>query len=127
MKTLRQTYLGANEIRFADPDNFANTMALKLATQPKKAGSRNVFNAASQMTAVRQITLPAVPNCDTCVVDQERISATFRISGSTTSKEEVQLLIEDMKNWLAVATPDLIMGFLPIGKEFPLSDLPVSE
>lgn len=120
-KTLRQTYLGANEIRYADPDNFANTVRLTQTTQPKKAGSRNVYNSASRLSAVRNIKLPALPNCDKCVVDQERISITVNFSGSTDSKEEVLLLIADTKVWLDTIGSDLTSGFLPVGKDLTIT------
>lgn len=88
MKTLRQTYRGANEIRYADPDAFQNTVNQSVRTQPKKAGSRTVYNVNAALNAQRTVTLPAVPNVST--TDQERLALRFSISGSTTSKLEVK-------------------------------------
>lgn len=110
MKTLRQTYRGANEIRYADPDAFQNTVNQSVRTQPKKAGSRTVYNVNAALNAQRTVTLPAVPNVST--TDQERLALRFSISGSTTSKLEVKKLLADFRNWLVVAEDDWAAGFL---------------
>lgn len=116
-KNLRQTYLGQNEIRFADPDNHANTARIAMTVQPKKAGSRTVHNVNTRITAVRNVVLPAIPGCDDkCKVDSERLSLQVSISGSSASEAEVRLFVADMKQWLTVIENDIVKGFLPTGK-----------
>lgn len=116
-KILRQTYLGQNEIRFADPNNHADTARIAMTVQPKKAGSRTVHNVNTRVTAVRNVVLPAIPGCDDkCKVDSERLSLQVSISGSSASGAEVRTLLADMKQWLAVIEDDIVKGFLPIGK-----------
>lgn len=67
MKTYRQTSRNATEIRFADPDAYYDTVLIKAAVQPKKAGSLNVFNATSAINVQRTVTLPLPVGCtDSC-------------------------------------------------------------
>lgn len=110
MKTLRQTYRGANEIRYADPDAFQDTVVQSVRTQPKKAGSRTVYNVNAAMNAQRTVTLPAVPNGST--VDQERLAVRFSLSGSTTSKEAVKALLADFRAWMIAVEDDWTAGFI---------------
>lgn len=115
MKTLRPTFRSANELRLADPDAFNNTVTIKVAVQPKKAGSQTVYNVNSSVNLQRNVTLPLPEQCaDSCMVaDQERLALRFSVSGSTKSKLAVQELILDFRAVLDKAEADLISGFLP--------------
>lgn len=110
MKTLRQTYRGANEIRYADPDAFQNTVVQSVRTQPKKAGSRTVYNVNGALNAQRTVTLPTLPNSSS--TDQERLALRFSLSGSTTSKDAIKALLVDFRAWLVAVEDDMVSGFL---------------
>lgn len=114
MKTLRPTFRSANELRLADPDAFNDTVTLKVAAQPKKAGSQTVFNANSSINMQRNVTLPQPAGCtDPCALDQERLALRFSVSGSTKSKAAVKALIADFLTILALSEDDLVAAFLP--------------
>lgn len=110
MKTLRPTYRGANEIRYADPDAFQNTVNQSVRTQPKKAGSRTVYNVNGTLNAQRTATLPAALN--TSAVDQERLAIRFSVSGSTLSKQEFKKFLADFRTWMVAVEDDWVDGFL---------------
>lgn len=103
----------ANEILLADPDMRLNTLGMKVNVQPKKAGARTVYNAKSQLSLQRTVTLAATPSCDPCVLNQERLALTLNLSGSTQSKAEMQQLCADFRAAFVSFEADLLAGFVP--------------
>lgn len=120
--TYRLISRSANVVRFADPDSFFNDVTIKMNVQPKKAGARTVYNAASSLNLSRTVTLPQPEGCtDKCApLDQEKLSLRFSLSGSTQSKTEVTRMIDDFIVLLEQHKSDLVSGFLP-----EVSSLPV--
>lgn len=115
MKTYRQTSRNATEIRFANPDAFYDTVTVKAAVQPKKAGSVTVFNTNSAINVQRTVTLPLPAGCtDKCApLNQEKIALRFSLSGSTQSKVAIKQMIADFRVWLLALEDDLVSGFIP--------------
>lgn len=115
MKTYRQTSRSAREVRFADPDAFYNTATVKVDTQPKKAGSSTVYNVKSSVNVQRTATLPAPEGCtDLCLPrDQEKLTGTISLSGSSRSKAEVKQVLQDLRALSLQFENDLTAGFLP--------------
>lgn len=124
MKTYRQTSRTANEITFADPDAYFDTVKVKAAVQPKKAGSLTVYNSNSSINVQRTVTLPKPEGCtDKCApLDQEKIALRFSLSGSTQSKAAVKAMITDFRAWLTQLEDDLVSGFLPDAISITTSD-----
>lgn len=115
MSTLRSIFRGPNELHYADPDSRENTLRIKLNVQPKKAGSRSVYNAQSSIIMNRSLVLPKPPECeDACgPVDKETMSMRFTVSGSTASKAEVRAAWLEFKSQIDLMIDDLTAGFIP--------------
>lgn len=115
MKTFRQASRTATEIRYADPTAIMDTVTLKSSLQPKKAGSKTVYNARNSISAQRNITLAKPPGCtDVCApVDQEKLAGSLTFSGSTFSKQDVLDLLDDLYYWGNLFADDMASGFMP--------------
>lgn len=120
MKTYRQTSRSATEVQYADPDKRQDTLTIRANVQPKKAGSLTVFNAKSSLGLLRIATLPAPEGCvDKCApANQEKLSGSVNLSGSTASKAEILALWTDLKAATDLVVNDLSAGFIPQSTEF---------
>lgn len=111
-RSLRKTLQSGNVTVYADPLNFANDVKMSVDTKPKRAGTRSVYNARSQIVAHRIINLPIPEGCDQCAPDTERVTITYTISGSTASKAAVVAMENDFISWLVASQSDRTSGFV---------------
>lgn len=111
--TYRPIQTLGNEVKFADPDAFYNTVFHKVSTQPKKAGSQTVYNANSVINMQRTVIVPTPSGVvDACSSDSEKLSLRFSFSGSTASKIEARRMIADFRIALDLFEADMVSGFV---------------
>lgn len=112
--TYRPIQTTGNEIKFADPAAFYNTINHKVTSQPKKAGSLTVYNVNSLINMQRTSILPQPKGCaDACApINSEKLSLRVSVSGSTASKKEVRRLIADFRIALDLFEDDMTSGFV---------------
>lgn len=115
MKTqYREKYRGSGTITFADPLNHQNTVATKVSTKVKAAGSQRVYNVNSSIRINRDAIIPQPKDCkDKCTLDKERLTANLSLSGSTSSQTEMLVVIDDLQAILVAWKADLLAGFTP--------------
>lgn len=115
MKTqYREKYRGSGTITFADPLNHQNTVATKVSTKVKAAGSQRVYNVNSSIRINRDAVIPQPKDCkDKCTLDKERLTANLSLSGSTSSQTEMLVVINDLQALLVAWKADLLAGFTP--------------
>lgn len=113
VQTLRLTYNGNNDRRFADPTNFNHTFRETLALSLKKAGDTNVHNARSEFISNGVITVTG--GCtDPCKTSPrtEKVSVRTVISGSVENKAVMAQLVKDHQANVALALQDHLSGFM---------------
>lgn len=113
--TKRLVSRSTNEVQYADPLARYNTTTVRNAVQTKKAGSLNVYNSKSGVNIQRTVTLPQPEGCvDACgPINQEKLAASFSLSGSTASKTEMVAMWNELKETGDLFISDLVAGFLP--------------
>lgn len=112
-QTLRLTYNGNNDRRFAAPTNFNHTFRETLAVTPKKAGDANVHNARSEFISndVIVVTGGCTDPCKTSP-RTEKVSVRTVISGSVENKTAMAQLVKDHQANVASALQDHLDGFM---------------
>lgn len=115
MKTqYREKFRGSGTITFADPKNHQNTVNAKVSTKVKAAGSQRVYNVNSSIRINRDAVVPQPKGCeDKCTLDKERLTASISLSGSTSSQDEMLLLIDDLNALVLAWKADILAGFTP--------------
>ena len=121
-RNMRYTYIGTNDVRFADPQNILNTLRV-VRNLAKRRSSTGVSyqGVASEVISNRVVAIG--PNCrDACKTSgTEIISVRTRISGSIENHEEVLQAWKDHRAAIDLVIADLSVGFLPgATTEFPI-------
>ena len=114
-QTLRLTYNGNNDRRFAAPTNFNHTFRETLTLSPKKAGDVNVHNARSEFITNDVIVI--TDGCtDPCKTSSrtEKVSVRTVISGSVENKLQMAQLVKDHQVNVASALQDHLDGFMTL-------------
>ena len=112
-QTLRLTYNGNNDRRFAAPTDFNHTFRETLALSLKKAGDTNVHNARSEF--ISNGVIPVTGGCtDPCKTSPrlEKVSVRTVISGSVENKEAMAQLVKDHQVNVILALQDHLAGFM---------------
>lgn len=116
-KAYRLRKESVNELAYANPAALDDTMTLKIALAPKKAGVLTVNNVKTSINANRSVDVEGNVACtpDPCKSpDQERISVTLQTSGSTKSAAAIKQAVKDVvAAWDKSFDADLAIGFLP--------------
>lgn len=113
MQTLRLTYNGNNDRRFAAPTDFNHTFRETLALSLKKAGDANVHNARSEF--ISNGVIPVTGGCtDPCktMPRTEKVSVRTIISGSVENKAAMAQMVKDHQANVALALQDHLDGFM---------------
>ena len=113
VQTLRLTYNGNNDRRFAAPTNFNHTFRETLALLPKKAGDANVHNARSEFIT-NDVIVVAGGCTDPCKTSPrtEKVSVRTVISGSVENYAAMAQLVKDHQANVALALQDHLSGFM---------------
>lgn len=110
----REKYRGSGTITFADPTNHQNTATAKVSTKVKAAGSQRVYNVNSSIRINRDAIVPQPEGCtDKCTLDKERLTANLSLSGSTSSQNEMIVVLDDLQALIVAWKADLLAGFTP--------------
>ncbi len=112
-QTLRLTYNGNNDRRFAAPTNFNHTFRETLTLSPKKAGDASVYNARSEFISndVIAVTGGCTDPCKTSP-RTEKVSVRTVVSGSVENKVAMARLVKDHQTNVALALEDHLNGFM---------------
>lgn len=112
-QTLRLTFNGNNDRRFAAPTNFNHTFRETLTLSPKKAGDANVYNARSEF--ISNDVIAVAGGCtDPCKTSPrtEKVSVRTVISGSVENSAALAQLVKDHQQNVSLALADHLNGFM---------------
>lgn len=121
-RNMRYTYIGTNDVRFADPQNILNTLRITRNLAKRRSSTGVSYQGvASEVISNRVVNIG--PECqDVCKTSgTEVISVRTRISGSIENQAEVLQVWLDHRAAIDLVIADLAIGFLPgATTEFPI-------